>query len=103
MKWTRRVERVMLAVLLLAVLAPGWVAAQADGGTVNPHWSKTGCPQCHIDAAPGSPNATLKPEGAEAVCAGCHGDDGEARHLRVPRLFHFIVSVLATFRSHVVS
>jgi len=79
MKWTQRVERVMQAVLLLAVLAPGWVAAQADDGTVNPHWSKKGCPQCHIDAAPGLPNATLKAEGAQALCMGCHGDDGEAR------------------------
>ena len=60
-------------VLVLLVLAAAGAPRRPDAGDApapNPHWSPTGCLQCHPTDTP-SP-AALAPRQVEELCRGCH-------------------------------
>jgi hypothetical protein len=48
----------------------------------NPHWSKSACQTCHVDAAPVAGNLVFQGGDPDALCESCHGDRGEARPCR---------------------
>ena len=64
--------RMRLAVLFVVLLSAG---ANAED---NPHWNKTTCQTCHMEAAPVDGIVNLNATDAEALCEGCHGDRGGA-------------------------
>ena len=59
---------------------PFTVSAADD--TVNPHWSKSTCQTCHVDAAPAAGNLVFQGGDPEALCESCHGERGGARPCR---------------------
>lgn len=71
---TMKVTRKSAAALIIgALLAPLIVFAQD-----NPHWNKSGCQTCHVNATPVAGNISLHEGDAEALCETCHGDRGGA-------------------------
>lgn len=54
-------------------------AAHSQG---SPHWSKSGCQDCHVDAAPVDGLVNLQAADAEALCETCHGGRGDAKACR---------------------
>ena len=54
-------------------------AAYAEG---SPHWSKSRCQDCHVEAAPVDGVVNLQEADAEALCEACHGSRGDAKACR---------------------
>ena len=67
---------------ILLLLAAGFLAPATPRAEESPHWSKTGCPACHTDAAPVEGAVNLTAPDAESLCENCHGDRGAARSCR---------------------
>ena len=67
---------------VLALFAAGLLASVASQAQESPHWSKTGCQTCHMDASPVEGAVNLTAPDAETLCETCHGDRGDAKSCR---------------------
>jgi hypothetical protein len=68
-------------VLAIATISPGRLPA-ADDTQSDPHWNKSTCGTCHLNAMPVPGNIALRAERAEKLCESCHGSQGNARSCR---------------------
>ena len=48
----------------------------------SPHWNKSTCATCHVDANPVPGNINVRESDIETLCESCHGDRGDARSCR---------------------
>ena len=71
---------VFFAVVVISTFQPKVACAANDA--VNPHWSKSACQTCHVEAAPTAGNLSFHEPEVEKTCEGCHGDRGDARPCR---------------------
>jgi predicted CXXCH cytochrome family protein len=78
---TKAVRVTLVGAFLAVTLSLGTATAVAQEAT-NPHWNKSACQTCHVDAAPTAGNLVFQGGDAEALCGSCHGDRGEARPCR---------------------
>ena len=67
------------AVLLLVV---GLLVCSVAKAQDDPHWSKTKCQTCHLDANPVAGSLKLKEADVETLCTTCHGSRGDAGQCR---------------------
>jgi hypothetical protein len=67
---------------ILFVLCGGLFLPFAAHSEGSPHWSKSGCQDCHVDAAPVDGLVNLQAADAEALCESCHGGRGDAKACR---------------------
>jgi hypothetical protein len=48
----------------------------------SPHWKKTECQACHVDAAPSAGNLAFHEAEPELLCESCHGVRGDSKPCR---------------------
>jgi hypothetical protein len=65
-----------LGAILLLSMSVGVAAAES------PHWKKSACQTCHLEATPTDGAITLQAENAEVLCQSCHGGSGDATPCR---------------------
>jgi hypothetical protein len=56
--------------------------ACAANDAVNPHWSKSACQTCHVEAAPTAGNLQFQQSDVETICESCHSSRGGANACR---------------------
>ena len=63
----------------LALLLAGSILSCATAiAQDSPHWNKSACQTCHMEAAPVDGKVNLNAPDAETLCETCHGDRGDA-------------------------
>jgi len=67
--------------MALTTISPGRSSA-ADDTQSDPHWNKSTCETCHLNAIPAPGNIALRADRAEQLCESCHGSRGNARSCR---------------------
>lgn len=73
-----RIARYSIKTLLVTALVVAVPALAND----NPHWSKSACQTCHVDAAPAAGNLVFHEAEPELLCESCHGSPGGAKPCR---------------------
>ena len=68
-------------VMALTTISPGRLPA-ADDTQSDPHWNKSTCETCHLNAIPAPGKIELRAHRAEQLCESCHGRRGNARSCR---------------------
>jgi hypothetical protein len=53
-------------------------SAQSADDAVDPHWNKTTCQSCHIEADPTAGNLQFQQSDVETICESCHSSRGGA-------------------------
>lgn len=67
--------------MALTTISPGRLSA-ADESQSDPHWNKSTCETCHLNAIPAPGKIELRAHRAEQLCESCHGRGGNARSCR---------------------